>query len=606
MRKKVLILSLGLALAFLVFFIMYGSAASYRWTVNSRQTYSFNSRDTILLRIPGMSSMYKRIALKGDLHLRVLSVSDDMVRVALQFTPLKITINGYPDTIAADKYSKLFMADMNKQGEFIKFYFSNELALNDEKGLEEIMLKLQSVFGRGLGKSWNTEERDNHGVYRASYRALDSGRTISKKKEKYVQVVNQDDETVKSEIVEIRKYEYNSRLAEDVSWLGYCMSSEHLAFKTGSDVDCEISGMTEISFREFARAGDLHIWQDFSPASLVNEWNSRPKNQLSISQIHDLDNFKRKYGDLSPKEFLDRYLKKTDKFSSAMISELISYLQLYPGSSGEFAAYLLANPGMREMGRAMIVHALGRVGNREAQESLCTIMNGRRYRNDNRQQAAVMMGSLDKPEQSTVDRLWDAYTGREKDYESNIHTTAVLSLGQIALTLDGRGKDSQSNEIKSRLKSQLGKSTDVNTQVALIHAAANTRDTSFVDDIIPYLGNSTTEIQAAAAMSLANFPEKRVDDILVRTYDSVDKYTVKEASIKGLNQRVYSSDAGESLMKQVVNEDNEILRSLIYSYLVKESDDPDVRSFLEERAKNEPSRNVRRIISSAINNKHKE
>jgi HEAT repeat protein len=287
----------------------------------------------------------------------------------------------------------------------------------------------------------------------------------------------------------------------------------------------------------------------------------------------------------------------------------MEYLTLYPDSALKIPEYLLSKK-LNSNQQITLVHALERVGTPEAQTSLSRIMNGEKFSKESRTQAAIGLGSIEKPTDGALKSLWQAYENRSGGEENagHIAATAVLSLGALAKELGhspAPGYRETSRSIKDKIASDLASDQDLNTKVALLHAAGNTADKDLVAGITSYFNDDNPRVRSAAVNSLVYMDDSVVNKILTKELDSQDDINVRNSIVTTMYRKEATEESVDTIIEKIPNEENDIVRGEMYRYLLKNRDLPEVKDALKIMLEKERSAEHRKIIRTALSTKKK-
>lgn len=575
---------------------------------DARQMYNLNWRSVFLLNQPGGKSLHETLELHGTLNLRVFKKSEEKIKAGFQLSPLGVRKTGMDSGDAKEIYSKLFFADISPEGRFLDFEFSNEIARADENTLKDIIKILQVIVKETRFPGWETEEEDSSGAYIADYRVEDG--VVEKGKREYLLLTDREGFIREGESAEIKKsmseYHYNNR----TTWLTKAEGSELLVFYSGKDPSLKVSITFSLELIPFNPDSGLAIWNDGLDADRqVAEWKRLPRNRVPLARKSEVDRLKDKFGNKSFSEVADGLFKVHKEFDVNCLRTLMEYLTMSPDAAYRIPEYLLSKK-LNSTQKITLVHVLERVGTAEAQEALADIMMGQDFSKESRTQAAIGLGAMEKPEDVAVKSLWSAYEerGSGKRDADHVAATAVLSLGAMAKNLESserRNYRAISEEIKGRISSDLAGNPDLNTKVALLHAAGNTADEEMVRDIRSYFNDDNPRVRSAAVNSLAYMDDGTVNEILTEELDYQDNVNVRNSIVTTMYRKEAGEDAVNKIIGLAPSEENDIVRGEMYRYLLKNRDMPGVKEALKGMLEKERSAEHRKIIRTALSTKKK-
>ena len=185
-RKRILA-AIGAAAVCIILFAVYACSnrpPSIYWERDARVMYNFSGRTSV--HSPGGtvinngSMMYGAVHISGILNLRVFDVTGNKIKAGLQFSNVQIVnrkgregqiedrasmINGIREKDVEDLFSRMFYVWFSPGGRILGFAFSNEVAVEDRKSMEDLIKTVQIVVpGINYFKSWSMEEEDKYGV----------------------------------------------------------------------------------------------------------------------------------------------------------------------------------------------------------------------------------------------------------------------------------------------------------------------------------------------------------------------------------------------------------------------------------------------------------
>ncbi len=589
--------------AILTLFFGSGQVVAVNWNPGDRLVYSLSSRDVIRSTMPGSAAMHKRITMKGNLNVRVFSVSEDSIRLGMQFSPVEIRAEGQRSASSENIFAGLFFVDLDADGVMKSFSFNNKIAAEDEETVKSVVKKFQYVTSSGLGSSWDTEEKDEHGSFEARYR-MDKNQLL-KSKTVYLNAGGE-----KETSIEIQKSTSSFMFNKDKSWVKEVKARELLAFKNDGQTMLKTSSRISLFYTGPGTGIDLALWRDDLNASeIIAGWKALPKNTEPLAVKADREKIRKRYGTLDCLKIFKKILLKDIKFSSQGVQDMIRYLELYPNEALKMPE-LLREDRLNAQQRAMIVHTLGRTGHEKAQEALSTIMTDGSFKKENRVQAAVAFSMIAKPTEDSLGNLWQAYNmrGSADPGVKEVSATALLSLGNISSTLNNSSDDEKkalAEEIRSKLTAEFSEAGDLNTKVALMHAAGNTGNSEMIKPVMEFAESENDQERAAAMAALSRFKDEEVDEVLSTTLKNDKSESVRNAVVLGLIKREPTGKNLQTVMDSLNGEDNEIIRGGMYRYLVKHRDQPGVKEKLRSMLKTERSMEQRKIIYRALASRKK-
>lgn len=605
--KKKIIAAVSFTAAMIVVYILLPqSTPSIYWQSGAKQMYRIDIRSVMFASHPSVESIHREFELHGVLNFRIYKTEGNIVKTGLQLSELTVKRGIIEDKAAEKLYSGLFFVNFSKDGKPVDFTFSNEIAPEDERILSDIIQSFQLVVKRSIFRSWTIEEKNINGTYNAQY-AVTKGR-VSKSKKKYIEVTditgNRTGDKIEIKNSGIR-FDYDNRL----SWIKNAEGNDLIVFYSDGNPYLKISSSVKLTGIDFDPDNSLAIWSDSENAdSIIDGWNDLPKNEVSLGQKSEEDALKAKFGNKTFYDIAGELFGKYQAFDVQCIQQLMDFLELHPEAALQFPKFLREKK-LNSTQQIMLVHALERNGTDKAQIALSDIMLDVNFSKESRTQAAIAFGSIDKPTQSSIDNLWKAYENRNRKDDANanmISSTSVLALGSMAKNLENSAEEKYINNskiIKKRIGADLESKKDLNTTVALIHAAGNTADSDMIDDIVPFFEDSNPRVRSAAVSSLVFMDDKKVNDVLTKELDTESDVNVRTSIVDTMYRKKATDDTVASIIEKIPSEDNDIVRGSMYQYLLKNRDMPGVKDALSEMLTAEKSAEHRKIISKALHTK---
>lgn len=605
--KKISIIAVVLIIiAAAVYSLLPSSVSPITWQNGARQMYRLDIRTIMSGSYPSMKSLNRAFELRGILNFRIYGIDGNRIRAGFQLSNLAIKRGIMEDKAAEKIYSGLFFADFSRDGGLLEFKFSNEISAEDERIMSDIIQSFQLVVKDSIFDKWSVEEKNINGAYKAQYSA-EEGR-ISKIKKKYTAVTDTAGNTP-GERIEIKKSGMQFAYGSHGSWISSAEGNDLMVFYSGDNPYLKVSSTFKLSAVDYNPDKSLAIWGGGkSSEDMIAEWGSLPKNQLSLDKKSEADALRDKFGNKTLQNVAGELFKKYRAFDVKCIQELLEYLELHPEAALQFPDYL-RDKKLNPVQQVMFIHALERNGSENSQKAISEIMLGSEFSGESRTQAAVAFGSISEPTQESIKSLWDAYETSYRKGDTNaykISSTAVLALGSMAKNLENSENEEYSGlskSIKHRISADLETKKDLNTTVALLHAAGNTADEDMLEDISPYFEDNNPRVRSVAISSLTNMDDSKVYDILTEKLDSENDINVRETIVNIMYRKEPTEETIKSVIDKIPSEENDIVRGSMYRYLMKNREMPGVKDALSEMLKAETSAEHRKIISRALYSK---
>ncbi len=627
--RKIIPAALGAAAVCIILFVLYvfsGRPPSIHWEKGARVMYRFSGR-TIMLSSGGTvisngSMMYGTVHISGILNLRVFDVTGNKISAGMQFSNVQIVnrknregvfedrytvIKGAREKDVEDLFSRMFYVRFSPGGRILGFSFSNEVAVEDRKRIEDLVKNMQVVIpGINYFKTWSMEEEDKYGVYSSQYRY--DGKLVKQKK-RYLQLSENGGFKNFIRSVSIKKSVTDCGYGYPDTWLNSIKSDELAVFyKDDSNVAFKISSAMSLEKIPYNPDRNLSLWaNDRNPDADIAEWNSRPVERFSISKKRELDALNRYYGGLDFRNIVNRILNKNKRFSENGVNEILRYLNVLPEAADQIPGLL--NKGLKVEQRAMLVNALQCNKSGHAQRALLRIIQGGEFPSDSRLQSAIAAGDIARPDDGIIPGLFSVYYNRNKNPDINrkLSDTAIISLGRIARTLSqSKNQDDVKNvkEIKNKISDEFFTPGDTGLLTSVIYAAGNTGDKYFIDRISGYLQHQTPAVRSAAAQSLSLFNDEGIDILLADRLKSESDIAVRTNIVKSLYDLKVSDESVKTVCDRIQIEQNDIVKGEMYLFLIKNREMPGIKDLLCKMLAGERSMENRDMISRAILSKN--
>ncbi|HOO71814.1 MAG TPA: hypothetical protein PK926_08625 [Spirochaetota bacterium] len=603
-KKKIVILLLTIAgMAVLLLYVaLKKSAPDIFWDREAGQMYRITFSDITAFRVKKGRKIPRTFRLTGVLNFRILETGET-IKTAVQISPVKVAYNGTEYPRLKEIYSSLFLVDFNPGGTIESLHFDNTIAQDDEREVASIIRQLQFVIRKSITSSWNTTEEDSTGRYKARYSFEDN--RLTKRKADYVEVLDEWGFPRKGITAKVRESLLEVNYGRPDSWITGASGKEKVSLFSEEESFATSNTSVILTKIEFEPDKNLEIWKTSrDSADIIETWKSIPKNSISFADSLEIDAIKKKHGGVSLTNMAGNLFAQYAEFDYNAVNELMTLLKLYP-EQAEIVPDLLLKKNFNKMQKTMLVHALERAQHAEAQKALCRVMTDENFEDFSRIQAAMALGAIEKPEEKTVEQLWQAYFGRENGDElaMRVSNSAVLSLGALSNKLSASNNEEDHDKaetVRDAILRELENSGDVTTTTALLAAAGNTGDTEVLDAIEDRVESAQPIVRSAAASSLRNIEGDEADTILMNSLKKEAVSTVRESIVKTVAARKSNENVTREMMSLLPRENDENVRELMYRYMLKNRDQRGVKEKLREMLKSEDSLKNRLLINKAL------
>ncbi len=253
------------------------TSANFEWTKDDRKMYKIQVETS--QSTADQSVMITKI--NAVMNFRVLSVEKERVKLAFQFSPMEILIDGKRQTALEEISSMMFLTEWDRDGNIMRMIFPSEVSKKDEAFTVQNLLLFQSII-TGSRRSWLNKEDDSLGRFTAKY---DYGEgKILKSKLKYLKIFadesdrSADDPTVKSDI---QNSLTELELEKKGSWIRKGTVREKSEISSDR-IKIQLDRKADLDVIPFQPDSKLSIWADnLSFEETVARFTEKPKNEKS-------------------------------------------------------------------------------------------------------------------------------------------------------------------------------------------------------------------------------------------------------------------------------------------------------------------------------------
>ncbi len=607
MNKKKIISILALSFAGILAWSIWTffTRANFEWTKDDRKMYKFQSeasQNTSSEQFPLKNTGFDT-KIRAVLNFRVLSVEQERVKLAFQFSPFEMEIGGKRIPALEELNSVMFLTEWDRNGNIIRMIFPSEVAKKDEALVVQNLLLFQSII-IGSRRNWITKEEDSLGYFTAKYNYKDS--KILKSKLKYLKIFDEDAERNTADDADLKsniQISYSEfELEKKGSWIRKGKVREQAEISVNQfDIQYRKNAVLEVI--PFQPDLKLAIWADnlnFDEA--VTRMTEKPKKELSIQEEADRKRIALEYKGQDIRSVYNKYFSNSEKFTDlANMEKMKEYLANFPDEAAKIPDMLLKGQ-IRSHQVMEIIHLLASVGHKQAQSAIVSIFSSASQSANAKMQALASVHELRNPNDDTLAALWSVYENRKTEQHRDYSNTAVLSLGSAASNLKNRKESSA--KIKERITSEIkasDKDADNGKTAVLINSAGNTGDSSLLPEIRKYISSEDKTVRSSLYDSLGNFKDKESLNLL---QNGIEKETSPEGRTK-IMQSLLRRPADEQTVKKAAGalsgEQDPNTRNHILQYMIQNRKNiPDFKDRMKTALEKEIFENNRDLILKAM------
>ena len=479
----------------------------------------------------------------------------------------------------------MFLVEFNENGAIKSIQFDNDIADEDERDISSIIKMLQFTVKKSITSAWTSKEKGTLGFYNAEY--IFDNNAITKKKLNYISILDKDGFPEKNRTAAIRDSLLTVIYGEPYTWIKTAAGRDKISILQGDQSYSTIDTVIKIKRIKYNPDKKLLIWRYSGTFDdLILSWNTKPKNTVSFADSLKIYEFTSKYGSASVNALTNSLFSYNKPCNKKAIRELTELLIAIPEEALNIPRLLLTNHfGNRQ--KEMLIDSLKFSSHPQAQNALCTIMTGTRYRARTRSHAAASLGHIEKATPVTLEKLWQVYY----DYKDNtpssakVSNSAILSLGMISnmLSHSNNEKDHEEAEaIRDKIVYELQSAQIPGRISILLKATGKTGHEDTLDVIEEYLKSEAPFIRSSAVLSLLFFENTKADEMLIERLHEEKSSAVKKTIITTISERRPSEQTVMDILNHLPNEKDASIRGLMYQYIRKGQDIPGAKKELQK------------------------
>jgi hypothetical protein len=284
----------------------------------------------------------------------------------------------------------------------------------------------------------------------------------------------------------------------------------------------------------------------------------------------------------------------TEEVARERIGNFKTMVAVLRGRPEEAARVAAAVERRSPAGRALL-DALGSSGSAEAQAVLVKEMKNRRVPGETRRQAAYALIRTARPTEASVSALI-AELG-----EPALHDYALYGLGTYARILRKAGEIALANRASDQLLARLAVKMPSSARVDLLRGIANSGDARALDGVRPLLDDADDSIRAAAVDAIRLMPEPEVDGLLAKHLAPAERNGVRTEALEAIALRGPSDTLASAVAGAAKSAPD--LRSRVKAVRLIErwmKDRPELRKVLEQVAASDARDEVRKAAQAGL------
>ncbi|MBU8898132.1 HEAT repeat domain-containing protein [Corallococcus sp. M34] len=485
----------------------------FRYAVDTTQQVTFVASQAGAQVPPGM-----RFHVQGEWRVGITGARDTGVeaRAALLLTDLSVTVEGRdalePQMRAALTTSlalPIFLT-MERTGAVRTVHVEPGLDVLAQGILRSLVASTQFVVAGAPKESWESDEQDATGLYRAAYRRLGAKR-FEKSKRGYTHVATSQG----LQEVDASKLRLDARtravidVGDDV-WPELLEGDEQLGVDAGD-------GMPKVSHSLHVSLKLLERGRDSTLVGLLDRERSRltavPLASFQSAPQDPKEQYRRllagkRFDDLvKDLRSLPKDEKERDDARTHALEQLRALFLLEPKEAAKVPGLL--HEGMEPLAASPMLGALSAASTPEALSALSKVVDDAAVGVPVRTDAVAALGMAETPSTEGIQALRDL----GNDTHPELRDTAALALGNSAFQLrddDASGADALSRELGTRYRA--AKSPE--DQALLLRALGNTRDPGALTTLREALASPSVPVRQAAVEALRLVPEAEADRLL--------------------------------------------------------------------------------------------
>ena len=539
-----------------------------------------------------------RINLSADLELtRVPEALSQRVLSARLLEPVIKAVGAGDKPLAqAELMAELkrpFLIYFQNSGRVARLQLPGQLGTTSFSVFKSLASLLQRISGPTGASSWRAVEPDLTGKAEFSY--LLSGQSLTKKKLKYVELVQADDPAQRlpsQPSVEVLSSKHVHLLGAAFDAPAQSIDGEEATRVSLAGAFAPMESRTTFSLHR--RGADVQRTLAEAETLKVGDWVSASIDQLPPEEARDLDRQKDSVAGRSLQALasslneLETAVPRNRRAEARIFSSLVSKLRIDPAALAEAAVNIRAGKDQK-----LLLDALGSVGTPEAQALLLELLGEHRFDHEQTRSSLISLSLTPQPTPGTINGL-RALVG------DPMHgSQALLGLGSVAHSL-AADDPAAAIPIVHELETDLAKAQTPNEQEMALRAVGNAGNALALSTCEEYIVHPHLNVRLGAIACARLIPGPRADTVIAKGLLDVDDHVV-QAAILACAQREFSTILSAPLVVIVQSKTSRTLRILATQVLGGwMADHPALTAVVTNLAEHEQDAELRTYAASLI------
>jgi len=504
------------------------------------------------------------IDIEGYITVTVMEKDTSTVRLKADIHDVSARIDAIENRELSRRLTTVCTISVDTRGQLAQFQFNETM---DEKSRSMVI---------GLFKHYEvilTDDNDviyhndSLGRYLARYN-IDPQGNFTKRKIEYVSLSQQNKQPLTSLTASVLSSNTQFGLSKTF-WLDFLEGEETIAF---SETQQLFEVEQRFSLKRLTHPFEKQILESKNdPDSMLSKIPGNKNNTLlqpapSIEQeIPDSDHVSTIESAASLSDFIDIITEMPDSIPIGDSDAIKLYLKNHPEIVLELPE-LIKTGQLADNKIGFLIAILGIIETPQSQESIMTILTDPNARANDRFRAAVASASVHYPTEDTINTLFDMTYAIDSMDDDSIAGSALMSLGTISSNLSEISSQ-KSQEINQWLLNRLF-STDIQKEkIYLLDALGNSSAKMSMNDIVPFLNDSSPNVQNASIDFLSHIVDPGSRNWLQERYPREQDPFLRRRVIKSMNKQNLEYHDLEQVYDWLLGEPNHGVRAQMYELL---------------------------------------
>jgi HEAT repeat protein len=552
------------------------------WLTGSAQTYELHVERRLKLTGRGSNAQSDSFQLTVDAAMFTKVLRSDGATVSLfgRLSEMRLSMDGDKNaqTELVQALDRPFLLICEPDGKLRALRFHRSVGTVPRGFVKALLASVQFVRSETQSATWRTQELDATGEYEALYERASDGKTVGKKRERYLHArsaqgllpVGQLGQVSGALTMSYVLGEGNDEAARLVSASG----SDSVKIDPGPDLplvssDCSVRltrktvGVLEPLGDEMAMAAsDEYALSAMASMDVSDSDRREDERKLKGASFSDL---LRLLQGVSPTD---------DGSERAELQTRFSSLFRLQADAAEQAASAIAQ-GLDARAAKTLLGALQGAQTEKAQAALVDVFKNQKLALDLREHAVAVLGLQDAPSEGTKQTLTNAL--READPE--LRNTAALALGNAASAERQAGQLGSAEQLVDLLLERFQTAQTEEEQSAALEALGNTGDPRILPMVQTALSSERESVRVAAARALRFVVAPTVDALISQVMTQDASAEVRKAALMACSFRQIAAFF-PSLKRTVLGDQVSAVRHDALGLLGKMKDQPEVREVI--------------------------